>query len=60
MTSETESQVPIDPSAATEKQAKLTTSVGETLTRESNDARIEPWLAEEFRTGSYSNQLTRG
>ena len=43
MTSETESQVPIDPSAATEKQANLTTSVGETLTRESHDAEVSFW-----------------
>jgi len=43
VTSETESQVPIDPSAATEKQANLTTSVGETLTRESHDAEVSFW-----------------
>lgn len=43
MTSETESQAPIDPSAAADKPAKLTTSVGETLTRESHDAGVPFW-----------------
>ena len=43
MTSDTKDQTPIDPSAAAEKQAKLTAGVGETLTRESHDAEVSFW-----------------
>lgn len=42
MTSKTEGPT-IDPAAAAEKQAKLTNSVGETLTRESHNAEIPFW-----------------
>ncbi len=41
----------LDPSLVTlVVQSEIVPAIFETLTRESDDARIEPWLAEEFRT----------